>query len=116
HEARRCEGAPALCQENGEKGMPRGKWKGRPMQGKSRSILPPIVRSMCTLALVMLLPTVSYAAPPGNHHHEYRPDGNDHQHRDHFSVPEPDVNVLLVIGLGVTSLVAYGVQRRKPRA
>jgi hypothetical protein len=29
------------------------------------------------------------------------------------SVPEPDVNVLLVLGLGVTGLVAYGVNRRK---
>ena len=29
------------------------------------------------------------------------------------SVPEPDTNVLLVLGLGVTSLVAYGVNRRK---
>ncbi len=29
------------------------------------------------------------------------------------SVPEPDTQVLLVLGLGVTSLVAYGVTRRK---
>ena len=30
-----------------------------------------------------------------------------------ISVPEPSVNVLLLMGLGVTSLVSYGVRRRK---
>jgi hypothetical protein len=29
------------------------------------------------------------------------------------SVPEPDATVLLLISLGVTGLVAYGVNRRK---
>jgi hypothetical protein len=29
------------------------------------------------------------------------------------SVPEPDVNGLLLLGLGMTGLVAYGVNRRK---
>ena len=91
--------------------MQRGKWKGRPMQGKSHPILRAIGASMFTLALVLLAPTVSHAAQPDKHHHENR---HHDQHDDHFvRVPEPNVNVLLLIGLGVTSLVSYGVQRRK---
>lgn len=106
--------APAICQEKGEKEMQRGKWKGRPMQGKSRPILRVIGASMFTLALVLLAPTVSHAAQPDKHHHENRHHGHHDQHDDRFvSVPEPNVNVLLLIGLGVTSLVSYGVQRRK---
>ena len=101
--------APAICQEKGEKEMQRGQWKGKPMQGKSHPILRAIGASLCTLALVLLAPTVSHAAQPDKHHH-----GHHHQHDDRFvSVPEPNVNVLLLIGLSVTSLVSYGVQRRK---
>jgi len=29
------------------------------------------------------------------------------------SVPEPETNILLLIGLGMTGLVAYGMHRRK---
>ena len=32
------------------------------------------------------------------------------------SVPEPDTTSLLMVGLGMTGLVAYGVNRRKRRA
>ena len=32
------------------------------------------------------------------------------------SVPEPDATVLLLIGLGVTGLIAYGVNRRRRAA
>ena len=73
---------------------------------------------MCPLALVLLSPTVTHAAHSGRHpqHHDqsgtHRHDKHP-QHHERFSVPEPSVNVLLLIGLGVTGLVSYGVQRRK---
>jgi len=86
------------------------------MQRKSHPILRALGASIFTAALVMLSPVVSHAAQPGPHHHENHHHGNDHQHHEHFSVPEPNVNVLLLIGLGVTGLVSYGVQRRKCRA
>jgi PEP-CTERM motif len=83
------------------------------MQGKSHAILRAIGASLFTAAMVMLSPVVSHAAEPGTHHQEHRHHGNDHQHHDHFSVPEPSANVLLLLGLGVTGLLSYGVQRRK---
>ena len=83
------------------------------MQGKKHSILRAIGASLCTLTLVMLSPTVSHATQPGKHHHEHGHHGHHQQQLEHFSVPEPDATVLLLIGLGVTGLVSYGVQRRK---
>jgi len=80
------------------------------MQGKKHSILRAIGASLCTLTLVMLSPTVSHATPLDKHHHEH---GHHHQQLDYVRVPEPSANVLLLIGLGVTGLVSYGVQRRK---
>jgi hypothetical protein len=32
------------------------------------------------------------------------------------SVPEPDTNILLLLGIGVTGLVGYCLERRKRRA
>jgi hypothetical protein len=83
------------------------------MQGKSHARLRAIGASIFTAALVMLSPVVSHAAEPGIHHHEKRHPEHHHQPHERFSVPEPNVNVLLLIGLGVTGLVSYGVQRRK---
>ena len=85
-----------------------GKWKGKVMQGKTLAILRAIGASIFTAALVMLSPVVSHAAEPGTHHHE-----KHQQQHDAVRVPEPSANVLLLIGLGVTGLVSYGVQRRK---
>ena len=93
--------------------MHRWQWEEKPMQGKSRPRLLAIGASLCTLTLVMLSPTVSRATQPGKHHHEHRRHDHDHQHHDYVSVPEPSANVLLLIGLGVTGLVSYRVQRRK---
>jgi hypothetical protein len=89
-----------------------GTWKGKAMQGKSHARLRAIGASIFTAALVMLSPVVSHAAEPGTHHHEKRHHEKHHQH-DAVRVPEPSANVLLLIGLGVTGLVSYGVQRRK---
>ena len=83
------------------------------MPGKSHSLLLAIGASLCTLILVMLSPTVSHATQPGKHHHEHQHHGHDYQHHDYVRVPEPSANVLLLLGLGVTGLVSYGVQRRK---
>ena len=93
--------------------MHRGQWKGKAMQGNSHSILRAIAASIFTAALVMLSPVVSHAAQPGTHHHDKRHHDKHQQQHERFSVPEPNVNVLLLIGLGVTGLVSYGVQRRK---
>jgi hypothetical protein len=90
-----------------------GKWKGKAMQGENHSILRAIGASIFTAVLVMLSPTVSHATQPGEHHHEHRLHGHNHQQRDYVRVPEPSANVLLLIGLGVTGLVSYGMQRRK---
>jgi hypothetical protein len=73
---------------------------------------------MCTLALVLLLLTVSHAAYPGRHpQHHGQPGTPRHdkppQRPERFSVPEPSADVLLLLGIGVTGLVSYGVQRRK---
>jgi hypothetical protein len=90
-----------------------GKWKGKVMQGKTLAILRAIGASIFTAALVMLSPVVSHAAEPGTHHHEKRHHEKHQQQHDAVRVPEPSANVLLLIGLGVTGLVSYGVQRRK---
>jgi PEP-CTERM motif len=84
------------------------------MQGKRHPILRAIGASMCTVALVLLSPTVSHAkysqhpCQPGAYCRDTHP-----QHHERFRVPEPSADVLLLLGLGVTSLVSYGVQRRK---
>ena len=81
------------------------------MQGKRRPILRVIGASLCTMALAMLSPTVTHAQPscqPGAVCRDTHP-----QHPAHFSVPEPSADILLVLGIGVTGLVSYGVQRRK---
>jgi hypothetical protein len=90
-----------------------GQWEEKPMQGKSRPILRALGASLCTLTLVILSPTMSHAAQPGNHQHDNRPHQKHPQPHERFRVPEPDASVLLLIGLGVTGLVSYGVQRRK---
>ena len=102
--------APAISQETGEKVIPRGEWKGRAMEGKRHPIRRAIGASICTAALVMLAPTVSHAAKRSHDHHEYR---HHHQKHDRVKVPEPNVDIMLLIGLGMTGLVSYGVQRRK---
>jgi hypothetical protein len=81
------------------------------MQGKRHPIRCAIGASLCTVALVMLSPTVSHTAQPGHHEHQHH--GHHHRKHERVKVPEPNVNVLLLIGLGVTGLVSYGVQRRK---
>jgi hypothetical protein len=65
--------------------------------------------------LVLLAPTVSHATQPGKHDHGQTASHRHghHQKHDRVKVPEPNVDALLVIGLGVTGLVSYGVQRRK---
>ena len=78
------------------------------MQGKSHPILRAIGASIFTLALVMLSPTVSQAQQGQNQQ------GQNQQGR--VSVPEPSSTVLLLIGIGVTGLVGYCVQRRRPGA
>ena len=93
--------------------MHRGQWKGKAMQKKNHSILRAIGCSIFTAALVMLSPVVSHTTQPGHHHQEHAHHGHHQQQLDHFSVPEPDASVLLLIGLGVTGLVSYSVQRRK---
>jgi hypothetical protein len=90
-----------------------GKWKEKSMQGKTHAIRRAIGASICIAALVMLSPTVSHATQPGTHHHDKRHHEKHQQHYDAVRVPEPSANVLLLIGLGVTGLVSYGVQRRK---
>jgi PEP-CTERM motif len=81
------------------------------MQGKRHPILRVIGASLCTVALAMLSPTVSHAQPscqPGTFCRDTHP-----QHPARFRVPEPSADVLLLLGIGVTGLVSYGVQRRK---
>ena len=83
------------------------------MEGKRHPIRRAIGASICTAALVMLAPTVSHAGKRSHDHHEHRHHGHHHQKHDRVKVPEPSVDVLLLMGLGVTGLVSYGVQRRK---
>ena len=86
------------------------------MQGKRHPIRRAIGASICTAALVMLAPTVSHATQPDKHHHAQTAShrhGHHHQKHDRVKVPEPSVDVLLLMGLGVAGLVSYGVQRRK---
>jgi hypothetical protein len=81
------------------------------MQGKRHPIRRVIGASLCTVALVLLSPTVRHAQPacqPGTFCRDTPP-----QHPARFRVPEPSADVLLVLGLGVTGLVSYRVQRRK---
>ena len=87
--------------------------EGELMQGKSDSILRLLGAGLFTVAVVMLSPPVSHARQPENHQHEHEHHGHHQQQLAHYSVPEPDASVLLLIGLGVTGLVSYGMQRRK---
>jgi PEP-CTERM motif len=93
--------------------MHREQWEEKPVHGRSRPLLLAIGASLCTLTLVMCSPTVSHATQPGKHHHDHRLHDQGHQHHDSVRVPEPSANVLLLLGLGVTGLVSYSVQRRK---
>jgi hypothetical protein len=84
------------------------------MQGKRHSIRRAIGASMCTVALVLLSPTVSHAKHPQHHCQPGTFCRDTHpQHPERFRVPEPSADVLLLLGLGVTGLISYGVQRRK---
>ena len=81
------------------------------MQGKNHPILRAIGASIFTLALVMLSPTGSQAQNRQGQQVNQNQQGQNQQGR--VSVPEPSSTILLLIGIGVTSLVGYCVQRRK---
>lgn len=84
------------------------------MQDKGRKIFLNVMSLMGILAMIMLWPTSSQAqatslqdalrrpSPPPRPS-PYRP----------RSVPEPTTNVLLLLGIGLTGLVGYGLQRYK---
>jgi len=65
-------------------------------------------------ALVMLLPIVSQAQVSLNQIVTQPIDSALRPKPTH--VPEPDASVLLLIGIGVTGLVGYGLQRRRRAA
>jgi LPXTG-motif cell wall-anchored protein len=87
--------------------------EGEPMQGKHHPIRRVIGASIFTLALVMLSPSMS-PAKQGDHNQQGNHNQQGQQGRVH--VPEPDTNVLLLMGIGVTGLVGYGLYRRKRKA
>ena len=90
----------------GEKALITGHERRRPMKGKSRPIL--LSAIMVILALVMLLPTMSQAQGQLTQQGQPTQQGQ--------AVPEPSPNVLLMIGIGVSGLVGYGLQHRKRKA
>jgi PEP-CTERM motif len=68
---------------------------------------------MVLVALVGLSPAVSHADQEGEHFASAL-----RRHHDHhtYHVPEPSTDALLLVGIGVISLIGYGVQRRRQAA
>jgi len=69
------------------------------MQSKGRRILLMVMSIMVVLAMVMLGPT-------GGQAQTVRPSPVRR-------VPEPSTSILLLLGIGLTGLVGYSLQRRK---
>ena len=75
---------------------------------------------MAVVALVLLLGTVSHAKQSLDQVLKQKGDTTtglvvpaSHSSKKTTSVPEPSIDVLLLIGIGVTGLVGYCVQRQK---
>lgn len=82
------------------------------MQRKSRPILRAIGASIFTLALVILSPTVSHAQKKGGPPFDTPPTTKPPT----VKVSEPSMNILLLVGLGMTGLTASYIKYRKRRA
>lgn len=81
------------------------------MQGKGRTILL-VVSVLIVILAMMLLPTGSQAQKLDTTIvQDTTKTVQDTTTR--VKVPEPSISVLLLIGIGVTSLVGYGLQHRK---
>jgi hypothetical protein len=78
------------------------------MQGKVRKIILDVIASMAILAMVILWPTESQAQ---NALRPSRP--SPPKPPPSRSVPEPSTSVLLLLGIGLTSLIGYSLQRRR---
>jgi hypothetical protein len=68
---------------------------------------------MVLVALGVLSPAVSHAHQHGDHVANALLHSQDHHT---YHVPEPSTDALLLVGIGVISLVGYGVQRRQQAA
>ena len=90
-------------------------WKERrPVQGKRRNILLNVMSIMGILAMVMLWPTSSQAQDISLQDALRRPRPSPRPSPPPpRSVPEPATSALLLLGIGITSLVGYGLQHRK---
>lgn len=87
------------------------------MQGKGRRISLKVISLAGMLALLMLWPPGSQAQRRGGPPTTTPPiTTTPPTTTPPVGVPEPDTNVLLLIGIGVTGLVGYYMERRKRRA
>ena len=79
------------------------------MQGKGRRTFLNVVSIMGILAMVMLWPTGSQAQ-----YARRQPSPSPQPYPSPTrSVPEPMTSVLLLLGIGLTGLTGYSLQRRK---